>query len=50
MMQDEIENIERVLRTVAEERERLTVELKAGPRVSILGDRNSPADVPESPD
>ncbi len=50
LMKDEIESIERVLRTVAEEREALTIELKARPRVSILGDRNSPADVPESPD
>ena len=50
MAKVDVENVERILRSVSEERERLRVELKAEPRVMVLGDRNSPAAVPESPD
>ena len=50
MMRAEVENVERILREVGEERERLRVELKSPRRVEILGDPNSPAAVPESPD
>jgi len=43
MAKADIENIERVLRNVAEEGERLRVELKSGSRVTAL-----PAELPES--
>jgi hypothetical protein len=45
MAKADIENIERVLRNVAEEGERLRVELKSGSRVTAL-----PAELPESSD
>jgi len=48
MARAEVDNIERILHGVAEERERLRVELKSTPRVGILGDRNSPASLPEN--
>lgn len=47
---DDVKSLERVLHAVAEERERLRVELRAPSRVRILGDPNQPADVPENPD
>ena len=48
MMRAEVENVERILRGVAEERERLRVELKSPRRVDIKGDPNAPAAVPET--
>ena len=50
MARAEVESVERILRAVTEEREVLRVELKAGSRVRVLGDRNSPAAIPECPD
>ncbi len=50
MARDDVEDIERILRAVAVERETQRVELSAAPRVKVLGDRNSPAAVPEGPD
>jgi hypothetical protein len=46
----EIENVVRIRNQVADEIQRLDVELNSGPRVTILGDKNSPAEVPENPD
>src|SRR5208282_1747850 len=48
MQKAEVDNIERVLHGVADERERLRVELKSKARVKVLGDENSPAQVPEN--
>ncbi|MEI8373570.1 MAG: AAA family ATPase [Planctomycetota bacterium] len=48
MARAEVDNIERILHGVAEERERLRVELKSAPRVAVLGDRNAPAAIPEN--
>jgi capsular exopolysaccharide synthesis family protein len=48
MARAEVENIERILHGVAEERERLRVELKSANRVTVLGDQNSPAAIPEN--
>ena len=48
MERAEVENIERILRGVAEEKERLRVELNAPDRVKVLGDPNAPAAVPEN--
>ena len=48
MARAEVDNIERILHGVAEERERLRVELKSPPRVKIHGDPNAPAAVPEN--
>ncbi len=42
--------IEQILHELAVERERLKVEMDAPLRVQVLGDSNSPAAVPESPD
>ena len=49
----DIDNLERLLRGIAEERERLRVELDAQSpnspmRVQVLGDPTSPADKPET--
>ena len=49
MAKADVENIERVLRSVAEEQERLRVEIRSRPRVTVLGgDPKKAADVPES--
>ncbi len=45
MMQADVENIEHLLKGVAEERERVKVELRSQARVKVLGD--PPADVPD---
>ncbi len=50
MAKTEAEDIERILRAVAAERESLKIELGAKDRVTVIGDRNAPAAVPESPD
>jgi hypothetical protein len=50
MQRADLENTERILHTVVEERERLKIELQSPPRVSIVGDKNMPAAVPENPD
>jgi hypothetical protein len=42
--------VERILQAVVDERERLKIELQSPPRVSVMGDRNAPAAVPENPD
>ena len=47
MARAEVDNIERVLRGVAEEKERLRVELRSRNRVEVLGDKNAPAAIPE---
>ncbi len=44
----EVDNIEHILHNVAEERERLRVELMSKPRVQVRGDPNAPAAVPEN--
>jgi hypothetical protein len=41
-------NLDKVLQSVAEEREQLKVEIDSAPRVAIKGDRNAPAARPES--
>ncbi len=48
MARNEVDNVQTILHGVAEERERLRVELKSPQRVKILGDPNSPAAVPEN--
>jgi hypothetical protein len=50
MARAEVENIERILRSLREEGERLRLELRGSPRVKVLGDPNAPAAVPECPD
>jgi predicted nucleic acid-binding Zn-ribbon protein len=50
MLKAEVDTIEQVLHSVAVERETLIVELQAGSRVRVLGDPNSPADMPEDAD
>jgi len=50
MLKVAVESNERVLHDVADERERRRVKLKSKGRVKVLGDQNSPANVPESPD
>ena len=50
MERADIEILERLLRQVVEERERLKVEFNTKPRVKIWGAPNAPADVPEHPD
>jgi capsular exopolysaccharide synthesis family protein len=47
MQKQDLENIERILHGVVDERERLKVELKSPSRVTVWGDKNSPAAVPE---
>jgi hypothetical protein len=44
LLKAEIENIEHVLRMVAEEQETLEAEVEAKPRVTVLGDPDSPAE------
>ncbi len=48
MQRADIESIERILHGVAEEKERLRVELGSRARVTKQGDQNTPAAVPES--
>jgi predicted RNase H-like nuclease (RuvC/YqgF family) len=48
MQKAEIENIERILHSAAQERERLRLELDSPPRITVWGD--PPAAVPENPD
>ncbi len=48
MQRADVENIERILRGVAEEKERLRVELGSKSRVAKLGDQNAPAAIPEN--
>jgi hypothetical protein len=51
MLRAKLENVERILRGVTDERERLKIELdNSRPRVSIVGDPSAPAAVPEKPD
>jgi predicted RNase H-like nuclease (RuvC/YqgF family) len=51
MQRKNLENVERILNEVVDERERLKVELTAAPRVAVWGDdKNAPAAVPENPD
>jgi len=50
MARADVELQERILGLLAEERERLKIDLSSAPRVIIHGDQNSPAAVPESPD
>jgi polysaccharide biosynthesis transport protein len=47
MQRGDLENVERILKGVAEERERLKVELDSQARVAIIGDQTAPAAVPE---
>jgi capsular exopolysaccharide synthesis family protein len=48
MQRANLENVERILKGVVEERERLKVELQSAPRVAVWGDdKNAPAAVPE---
>jgi hypothetical protein len=41
---------QRMLSATVDECERLKIDLQSPPRVSILGDQNAPAAVPENPD
>jgi hypothetical protein len=51
MAKAEVENLERILHNLAEEREHLKIELNAPSRVVVWGDDpTSPASVPEKPD
>ena len=51
MLRAKLENLERILRGVADERERLKIELdNPRLRVTVVGDKDSPAAVPEQPD
>ncbi len=50
MMQNDINNLQKILQDVAEEKELLRVEVDAPTRVEIVGERSAPAAVPESPD
>jgi uncharacterized protein involved in exopolysaccharide biosynthesis len=51
IMRSKLENLERILKGVTEERERLKVELdNPRLRVTIEGDKDAPAAVPEKPD
>ena len=50
MQRADLESIERILRQVVDERERLKVELTSPSRVMVWGDANAPAAVPENPD
>lgn len=50
MMQAELRHGEDVLRAIVLERDKLRIELRAAPRVTILGDPNQPAAVPLNPD
>jgi len=46
MLKADLENVERILREVSDERERLKVELESKPRVTVM----APATAPENPD
>lgn len=48
MAHADVDNIERILHNVNEEKERLRVELSAPRRVNVLGDKTAPAAVPET--
>jgi hypothetical protein len=50
MQRADLDAIERTLRKVVDERERLKIDLKAPSRVQVVGDKNAPAAVPENPD
>jgi len=50
MARKDVDNVEKVLQEVTEERERLRVELNAPLQVQILGDEAAPARVPDKPD
>jgi capsular exopolysaccharide synthesis family protein len=47
MQKQDLDNIERILHGVVDERERLKVELKSPSRINVWGDKNAPAAVPE---
>ena len=47
---DEIQVTAGVLHCLAEEREKLRIEVNAPSRVRVIGDPQAPASVPESPD
>ena len=48
MARADVDNVERILHGVAEERERLKVELNSALRVTIPGDKTAPAAVPDA--
>ena len=48
MMRTDVRHVDQILSSIAEERERLKVELRSTPRVLVLGNQDQPADVPES--
>lgn len=48
MMRNDVRHVDQILSSIAEERERLKVELRSTPRVLVLGNQDQPADVPES--
>jgi hypothetical protein len=50
MLRADLESVERILRGVVDERGRLRIELQTLPRVTVLGDKNAPAAVPENPE
>jgi capsular exopolysaccharide synthesis family protein len=52
MLQAELKQLDQVLSSVGEERERLRVELNSGDRIEVLGkrDRKEPAEIPEDED
>ena len=50
MAQADVRRFEALLDRIAEERERLTVEMRAAPRVTVLGNADIPAEIPESAD
>jgi chromosome segregation ATPase len=50
MQRAELRRRDAILNTLAEERDRLQIELNAPSRVTILGNPDSPAEVPEKPD
>ncbi len=51
MLRAKLDNVERILRGVSDERERLKIELdNFRPRVTIVGDADSPAVISEKPD
>ena len=48
LLQSELKHLDQVLASVAEERERLRVELRSAARTVIVGDPEEPAEVPEA--
>ncbi len=50
MQRADLETLERILNQVVDEREHLKIELKSPSRVTVSGDANAPAAVPENPD